>query len=207
MNISKVIRETFFNKPDFKLYEPSKLTKPEKLLDVISAWKGLELIIEDILDEFSIGRENCIEFGVEFGYSTVVFSNYFKKVTGVDTFEGDIHTDNKENHYEQTKEKLSVYKNIELFKSDYQNWIFKDNSRYDFAHVDIVHTYKETFECGLWTANHSDCTIFHDTESFPEVKQAVLDIAKATGQSVYNYPNHYGLGILVDKKGMKNRKR
>ena len=207
MNLSKVIRQTFFKKPDFKPYQPSKLTKPENLLDVISAWKGLELIIEDILDEFSIGRQSCIEFGVEFGYSTVVFSNYFKKVTGVDTFEGDIHTDNKENHYEQTKEKLSVYGNIELIKSDYQNWILKDNSRYDFAHVDIVHTYKETFECGLWTANHSDCTIFHDTESFPEVKQAVLDIAKTTGQSVYNYPNHYGLGILVDKKGMKNRKR
>jgi len=207
MNLSKVIKEIFSNKLDLQLYEPTKLTKPEKMLDVVSAWKGLELIIEDILDEFKIGRESCIEFGVEFGYSTVVFSNYFKKVTGVDTFEGDIHTDNKENHYDQTKEKLSIYKNIELFKSDYQNWILTDDSRYDFAHVDIVHTYNETFECGLWTAKHSDCTVFHDTESFPEVKQAVLDIAKATGQSVYNYPNHFGLGILVDKKSLKNRQR
>ncbi|SEI71712.1 Methyltransferase domain-containing protein [Dyadobacter koreensis] len=206
MNISKVFKETFFKKPDFKRYQPSKLVKPEKTLDVVSAWKGLELIIEDILDEFKIGRERCIEFGVEFGYSTVVFSNFFEKVTGVDTFEGDIHTDNKENHYEQTKEALSVYQNIELFKSDYQTWIQKDNSRYDFAHVDIVHTYQETFECGLWTAKHSDCTIFHDTESFPDVKQAVLDIARQTGQSVYNFPDHFGLGILVDRKRLKNRK-
>jgi len=207
MNIGKIIKDKFFSHSEIKVYQPTRLTRPEKMLDVISAWKGLELIIEDILDEFKIGRKNCIEFGVEFGYSTVVFSNYFEQVTGVDTFEGDIHTDNKENHYEKTKANLSVYSNIRLFRSDYQNWIQKDNSRYNFAHVDIVHTYKETFECGLWTAQHSDCTVFHDTESFPDVKRAVLDIAKQTGQSFYNYPNHYGLGILVDKKGIKSRKQ
>lgn len=206
MNISQVIRETFFTKTDIQVYKPAKLNKPENMLDVISAWKGLELIIEDILDGFNIKRDRCIEFGVEFGYSTVAFSNYFKQVIGVDTFEGDIHTDNKENHFEETKARLLAFKNIELFKSDYQSWIPNDHSRYNFAHVDIVHNYKETYECGLWAAQHSDCTIFHDTESFPEVRQAVIDIAKATGQSVYNYPLHYGLGILVDKKGMKARK-
>jgi len=207
MKITQIIKETFFTKVDMKVYVPSKLNKPENLLDVVSAWKGLELIIEDILDGFNIERNNCIEFGVEFGYSAVVFSNYFKKVTGVDTFEGDIHTDHKENHFEETSQRLSQYKNIELFKSNYQNWIVKDDSRYNFAHVDIVHNYKETYECGLWTARHSDCTVFHDTESFPEVRQAVIDIAKATGQSIYNYPAHYGLGILVDKKGIASRKK
>ena len=203
--IDHLLRKTF-TKNYIQVYKPAKLSPPEKLLDVVSAWKGLELIIEDILDGFDIDRNNCIEFGVEFGYSAVVFSNFFKQVIGVDTFEGDEHTDNKSNHYEETKARLAVYKNVELFKSDYQNWILKDHMRYNFAHVDIVHNYKETFECGLWTARHSDCTIFHDTESFPEVRQAVIDIANETGQYLFNYPHHFGLGILVDKKGIKARK-
>jgi hypothetical protein len=205
MNIGHIIKKTF-SKNYIPVYKPAKLTKPEHLPDVISAWKGLELIIEDILDGFDLQRQTCIEFGVEFGFSTVAFANYFGKVTGIDTFEGDIHTVNKENHFEETKTRLSAFKNIELVKSDYRDWIRTDNARYNFAHVDIVHTYQDTYDCGLWAARHSDCTIFHDTESFPEVRQAVIDIAKTTGQAIYNYPLHYGLGILVDKAGMLERK-
>lgn len=180
-----------------KLYIPAKKTKPEKMIQVVTAWKGLELVIEDILDRFEIGRESCIEFGVEFGYSSVVFSNYFKKVTGVDIFVGDIHSNLKQDHYEETKNFLSEFKNIELFQSDYKDWIKKDTTIYDFAHVDIIHTYEETYECGLWAVQHSKCCIFHDTESFPEVKRAVYDIAKKTGKTAYNYPHHFGLGIIV----------
>jgi hypothetical protein len=170
------------------------------MLEIVSAWKGLELIVEDIIEQFGLPRERCIEFGVEFGYSAVVFSNYFKSVTGVDTFEGDVHTVNKEEHFEQTKQRLAPYRNIQLIKSDYKDWIAKDNQHYNLAHVDIVHNYNETFECGLWAAQHSDCTIFHDTESFPEVRRAVKDLSKKTGQKLYNYPQHHGLGILVAKK-------
>ena len=160
-------------------------------------WKGLELIIGDIIDRFGVGRDNCIEFGVEFGYSSVVFSNFFKSVKGVDIFVGDEHTNHKGDHFESTRAALKDYKNITLFKSDYKDWIKRDTAQYDFAHVDIVHNYAETYECGLWAAQHSKVCIFHDTESFPEVRRAVYDIAKATGKKVYNYRKHYGLGIIV----------
>jgi len=178
-------------------YKPIKKSMPEKMIETTSAWKGLELIIEDILNRFDIGRDNCIEFGVEFGYSSVVFSNYFKKVKGVDTFIGDDHTNHKGDHFDETKKSLLQFENIELFQSDYRDWIKKDNEQYDFAHVDIIHNYNETYECGLWAVQHSKCCIFHDTQSFPEVKRAVYDIAKATGKKAYNYPHHYGLGIVV----------
>ena len=164
------------------------------------------LIIEDLINTFDLQRKQCIEFGVEFGFSSVVFSNYFDKVVGVDTFEGDIHTKNKNQHYEETQQRLSPYPNITLERSDYRDWIVKDNERYNLAHVDIVHTYKDTYDCGLWAAQHSDCTIFHDTESFLEVRKAVIDIAKVTGQEIYNYPFHHGLGILVDPKRIKANK-
>ena len=47
-----------------------------------------------------------------------MFSNYFKKVTGVDTFIGDKHSAHKGDHYDQTKKAVNEFKNIELFKSD-----------------------------------------------------------------------------------------
>lgn len=200
MNLRYHLNNLRQGKKYIRTYVPQKKTIPPKLLEITSAWKGLELIIEDIITRFDIGGESCIEFGVEFGYSAVVFSNYFKKVTGVDTFEGDSHTRHKGDHFAETKLRLSPYKNIELFKSDYKDWIKKDNSYYNFSHVDIVHNYTETYECGLWAAQHSDCCIFHDTESFPEVRNAVADIAKATGKQLYNYPFCHGLGIVVGKK-------
>lgn len=182
-----------------QVYIPQKKLRPKNIIDVHSAWKGLELIIDDILCNFNIHRNSCIEFGVQFGYSTVVFSNYFEHVIGIDTFKGDIHTIHKGDHYEKTKKRLSDFQNIKLIKSDYRDWIGIDNKRYNLAHVDIVHNYEETYECGLWAAKHSDCTIFHDTESFPSVRKAVIDISQETGQELFNYPYCFGLGILVDK--------
>lgn len=178
-------------------YKPLKKQTPQNIHEVNSAWKGLESIIEDILDRFEVGRENCIEFGSEFCYSTVAFSNFFKSVKGVDIFIGDIHSGNKTDHYESTKASVADYKNIELIQSDYRDWIKKDDAQYDFAHVDIIHTYKETYECGLWAIKHSKCCVFHDTQSFPEVRRAVFDLAKDTGKKAYNYPFHHGLGIIV----------
>ena len=178
-------------------YTPESYYQPEKMLDVVSAWKGHDKVILDIMKRFGIKGDKCLEFGVEFGYSTVVFSNYFKSVTGVDIFLGDIHTSHKGDHYKETKNSLLKHKNIELFKADYKDWLKKDDTKYDLIHVDIIHTYEDTFECGLWSAKHSECTLFHDTESFPEVKRAVFDIASKTGKKFYNYPEHYGLGIIV----------
>lgn len=187
----------FNDNADIPVYRPKRKVMPAKMIQVDTAWAGLELIIEDILKKFGIKRERCIEFGVEFGYSAAVFSNYFKEVIGVDTFEGDEHALFKGDHFEQTKERLSAFQNIQLHKSDYRDWIKVDNSHYDFAHVDIVHNYAETYECGLWAVNHSTCTVFHDTESFPAVRKAVIDIAKNTGKKVFNYPKCHGLGIIV----------
>jgi len=179
------------------IYSPSVMAKPPRLLKIESAWEGLEQIIISLIRDFNLPVQSCLEFGVEFGYSTVAFSHFFKKVVGVDTFEGDVHTAHKGNHYESTKKVLSVFKNIELHKSDYRDWIKEDTNNYDLIHVDIIHTYEDTYECGLWGAQHSKCTIFHDTESFPDVKKAVKNIAQFTGKRFLNYPFHYGLGIII----------
>jgi hypothetical protein len=197
---SQRFRNAHYPKIPIKPFIPEKLVPAVKTLDTgstASAWRGLELVIPDILSRFGVATGSCIEFGVEFGYSTVAFSNYFDKVVGIDLFVGDVNTVHHGDHFRETQARLSAFPNIELHKTSYQDWIASDDSYYDLAHVDIVHTYRDTFQCGLWAAQHSTCTLFHDTESFIDVRNAVIDVARSAGKEVFNYPHHYGLGIVV----------
>jgi len=178
-------------------YIPERRQPPARSLEALSAWQGIENILSDLLDRFRIPLDRCLEFGVEHGFSTVALSSYFGSVVGVDTFLGDIHTVSKENIYEETSTRLAPYNNIKLVRSDYRDFIRTNTGSYDLIHVDIVHTFADTFRCGLWSARHSRCTIFHDTESFPAVKQAITDISRRTGKRFYNFEESNGLGILV----------
>lgn len=203
LTIKHYLKEVWKGIPFIPIYYPGKLKKPGKILNLnekSSGWKGIELIIDDILNRYKINRESCIEFGVESGYSTVVLSNFFKRVIGIDTFEGDMHAGKHLDNFAETKLRLSEFENIKLYKSDYKDWISNDENYYDLAHVDIIHTYKDTYACGLWAVQHTKCAIFHDTESFMEVRNAVIDIARATGKRIYNYPYSNGLSIIIDKK-------
>jgi hypothetical protein len=178
-------------------FVPNHLQLPPRVLQVDSAWKGIESILSDLIKRFHIRTNCCLEFGVEYGYSTVALSSFFDSVIGIDTFAGDKHTVNKTDVYDETVGRLSAFENIRLIRSDYRDWIKRDNNSYDLIHVDIVHTYADTFECGLWSAAHSQCAIFHDTESFPAVKRAVREISRLTGKRFHNFKQSNGLGILV----------
>ena len=195
--LKSVIRATVKPLIPIMPYTPNRWERPSRRLEIDSAWEGLESILADLIERFHLGRERCLEFGVEHGFSTVALSSFFDSVTGVDTFLGDEHTVHQGNIYEQTAAQLARYQNIELVRSDYQNFIRTHDAFYDLIHVDIVHTFEDTYACGLWSAQHSTCTIFHDTESFTQVKHAVLEIARTTGKTFYNYTESYGLGILV----------
>lgn len=179
-------------------YLPEKFYTPPRLIQSKSkAWVGLEKIILDIIEFSDIKTDSALEFGVEFGYSTSALANYFRSVTGVDIFTGDHHAGHHGDILETTRNSLSEFKNITLVRADYKDFIKENFSYFDLIHVDIIHTYEDTFNCGLWSAQHSKCTIFHDTESFPEVKKAVAAIARITKKKFYNYRKCNGLGILV----------
>lgn len=178
-------------------YKPNVRHNPN-IVDVISAWGDIPTILKDIILTFKINPQLALEFGVEYGYSTSALANYFTKVIGVDTFTGDIHCNVKQNHYKMTQNTLKNYRNIQLVESSYQDYIKNNNSIYDLIHVDIVHTYKETYECGEWAVNHSRVVIFHDTISFDEVKKVCYDLSTKYGLEFYNYPDSHGLGILIN---------
>jgi methyltransferase family protein len=178
-------------------YVPKHRQLPPRVLAVETAWKGIESVLSDLITRFNIGTSKCLEFGVERGYSTAALSCFFDSVTGVDTFLGDKHTRDRQDIYEETSNRLSGFDNIRLIRSDYRDWTSKDSGFYDLIHIDIIHTYVDTFACGLWSAMHSQCVLFHDTEGFPAVKRAVIDISRESRKTFYNFTESFGLGILI----------
>ena len=185
------------------LYTPKNRKENLRLaMQKPSAWGDIPTIIGDIIDRFEIGNAKAIEFGVEWGFSTSALANYFNEVVGVDTFAGDMHSGFKDDTYETTKSYLSSFENIKLVQASYEDYASseeRESERYDFAHVDIIHTYEDTYACGEWCIKHADVVVFHDTMSFPDVYRACEDLAKNHGLNFYNYEPSYGLGILSKK--------
>lgn len=169
-----------------------------------SAWGEIPLIIKDIIDRFGVKGGRAIDFGTATGYSASAFANYFKNVITIDTFGGDdgsLDEDDPINGYDAVCRDLKEggFDNIEVVKSRFEDWIEDRDERYDMIHIDIIHTYAPTFECGEWAVNHCDCVVFHDTIAFPPVMQAVSDLATKYDMEFYNYPLFWGLGILIKK--------
>ena len=163
-----------------------------------SGWTHMAGIMPQLLDLFKVPRGFALEFGVEYGYSTATLSRLFQHVTGVDTFLGDPTSTERPDYYSIAKSNLQDCDNVTIVQEDYKRWIKHDRCRYDLIHIDIWHAYEPTMECGRWAAQHSNCVIFHDTEAYPiGVKDAVERIAEEQGMKFYNYPIHFGMGILV----------
>ena len=178
-------------------YKPSFLFHPNRIAKVQTGWEPNQDIIPAIIVDFGVTRDTAIEFGVDYGFSTSVFAEYFKEVTGVDWFQGDKHAGTRDN-FEEAKVYLRPWRNIKLIKSDYKDFIASHNERYNLAHVDIVHTFEDTYACGKWAIEHADIVLFHDTLSHPEsVAPAVGKLAREYDKEFYNYPVRHGLGILI----------
>ena len=168
------------------------------LNDISSAWKGLEDYIIPIIDKFNIKPDCCLEFGVDLGYSSYIFSQVFKKVIGVDKFEGDNHINHPQvdEFYEQIKQVFNNT-NVDVVRADFRDFIKDNNNQYDLIHIDIVHFYDETFECADWAVKHSNVVILHDTCSFPDIDKVCHDITlKHNNVKYYNISEHFGLGVL-----------
>jgi len=174
-------------------YQPTNRHSPNTV-KVASAWGDIPTIIKDIIERFGIEQKNAIEFGVEYGYSTSALANYFENVLGIDIFTGDLHAGYKGDIYFETSENLQSYSNVRLIKDSYQNFISNnDDLHFNLAHVDIVHTYEDTFRCGDWCLEHSDIVIFHDTLSFPDVFRACQDLSIKHNLTFYNRVTRFGV--------------
>jgi hypothetical protein len=190
-----------------KEYRPTLIRKPT-VINVTSAWEPLAGSIYDILTHFKIKRFKALEFGVERGYSTTVFSNYFKRVVGVDKWDW-ILGDGVDRTFGVIKESLKDFKNIKLVQSSFEDYIKDNDEIFDLIHVDVgydTHAYDTTYPCGEWAVLHSNCVLFHDTLSFPGVAQACEELAEKYDFEFYNFAEEVGpagvvcgLGILIKK--------
>lgn len=178
-------------------YVPKNLIKPGYLVDVETAWDGVELILWDVIRRWDIFPGTALEFGVGYGYSTAALANYFNQVIGVDHFQGDVNAGYPKGQYEKAQKALKDFKNILLLQSDYQTYMSGDVGMVDLIHIDIDHGYESTNKLGAWAIEHSDVVMFHDTISFPEVKRAVEDLAWESGRTFYEYVEKHGVGFLV----------
>lgn len=171
------------------------------ILNVNSAWTGLEQFMPSIIRQFNIDPKNALEFGVDEGYSLHIFSELFDNVTGVDLFESDFHIGHSQGDefYQKILTRFSNYDNIKIVRQDFRDYIKNDTSYYDLIHIDIVHFYKETYECAEWALQHSNVVILHDTVSFSDINNVCLDLSLKYGVGYYNIPDHHGLGILYKK--------
>ena len=180
-------------------YNPEKRNDQLNLVDVTSAWRGIEQIIPSIMKDFNIQGNKALEFGVDYGYSTAVLANYFSAVTGVDIFTGGQHGPRGDDLFETVLNTLKPYPNIALFKQDYKDYIQHDKECYDMIHIDIIHEFNPTYECAEWSLNHSNVVILHDTESFSEVKDACNKLEEESRCIFYNVSEYHGVGVLIKK--------
>ena len=172
------------------------------VLKTPSGWKGLERVIRPIIKKYNLKTESALEFGVDTGYSLHILSQIFKDVTGVDKFESDVHINHEqgETFFNEIKQKFNNT-NTKLVKADFREYIKSDSNYYDLIHVDIVHLYKETFECAEWSIKHADVVLIHDTTSFPDMNRVCRDIATKYNLEYNNSIQRYnGLGILAKKR-------
>lgn len=178
-------------------YIPSKRGTPKLIENVPTAWGDIPTILQSLIEEFNIPTKKAIEFGVQYGYSTCALANYFEEVIGIDTFVGDIHAGIEDNFFEKTKNNLKDFTNIKLIEDSYQNYTLNREEKCDLIHIDIVHTYEDTYACGEWAVNNAGVVIFHDTESFFDVRKTCIDLANKYNLKFYNYRPSHGLGILI----------
>lgn len=192
------------------LFVPRSLTQPDPPLpDVPSAWRGIELILPDLLTRLEVPRGTFLEFGVDYGYSTAALARHAFVIIGIDTFE-DIHSGGRtpDEVLQETWNLLEGMSNVALIRQSYQEFIsdlWKDPvlAPIELIHIDIDHSYETTLELGSWAVEQSPVVLFHDVLSFPnEVGRAVGELAAEFGLNYYLYPECHGLGIL-SKREMK----
>jgi hypothetical protein len=198
--IETTINKYIKNKDMHTVFTPQTREWPKLATQQPTAWGNIPTILHDLVKRFGIKTEKAIEFGVEFGYSTSALANYFNTVNGVDTFVGDPHAGFNSDMLEIAKQNLAEFTNVNLIKSSYEDYIKDNPEMYDLAHVDIIHTYEDTYACGEWCIKHADITIFHDTLSFPDVYRACKDLSVKYDLNFYNYEESHGLGILTKLK-------
>lgn len=181
---------------EIKKYKPA-IIESIPLVDEGSLWQNISTILKDIIVRFNLKTDLALEFGTYWGCSASALAHYWKKVITVDPFMGNEESARYEMYYKVMKSLKHLP--VSVIIGGYEEYIKNDlYDRYDIVHIDIIHSYEDTYASGEWAVQHSDCVIFHDT-GIPRVRSAVRDIAEKFDMDFYNFEEGCWLGILVKK--------
>ena len=181
------------------MFNPVDYNYPIREIVHPSAWIGLEKYIPDIINKLNIETKAALEFGVDYGYSSEVFSNIFDKCTGVDAFLSDVHLGHEQGDefYNRVKDAFNNT-NVEIIRSSFEDFIKDNNNHYNLIHIDIVHHYQPTYDCAEWAIDHGDVVLLHDTLSYGLTK-VCEDLSEKYNLNYINIEPHSGLGVLFKK--------
>ena len=184
------------------------------LAGIPSAWgdgntTGHVLFVDWLIDEMK--PKVTVDLGIDYGYSLIAFAhNNPGKVYGIDGFEGDIWTGER-NTYQEVNNHINNLQlnNVTLIKGYFDDVVKTWDTPIDLLHIDGFHSYeavKNDYEKWSGFVPNSGVILFHDTDSHDSrfgVKQFFQEL---------NMPKHellgfQGLGIVTkNKKLMKKIK-
>lgn len=180
-------------------YAPKVRVRPDRVLNIGSAWIGIESILFSLIKEFDVRTHVAVEFGVDEGYSLAALANYFGEVLGVDHCEGLGH--DPEVIFPQLQKTFKAFPNVALMRASWGEFAMIRKGTADLIHIDMDHNYQQTFDAGDWAVQHAPVVLFHDTMSWPEgVGRACEDLSEKHGLFYYEYRDSHGLGILSRKE-------
>ena len=184
----------------------------EVLVRIPSAWgdgnvQGHVLFVDWLIEEMQ--PKVTVDLGIDYGYSLIAFAhNNPGKVYGIDGFEGDVWTGER-NTYDQVSSYVTNLQlnNVTLIKGFFDDVVKTWDTKIDILHIDGFHSYeavKNDFEKWSGFVNSTGVILFHDTDSHDSrfgVKQLFSEI---------DMPKHelfgfQGLGIVSNNKKLMKK--
>ena len=184
----------------------------EVLVRIPSAWgdgnvQGHVLFVDWLIEEMQ--PKVTVDLGIDYGYSLIAFAhNNPGKVYGIDGFEGDVWTGER-NTYDQVSGYVTNLQlnNVTLIKGFFDDVVKTWDTKIDILHIDGFHSYeavKNDFEKWSGFVNSTGVILFHDTDSHDSrfgVKQFFSEI---------DMPKHelfgfQGLGIVSNNKKLMKK--
>ena len=161
----------------------------QKLLDIPSAWIGLEHVANWIVE--TVRPHVTVDLGVDHGFSTCVLATAgYGKVYGIDR-RADILA--KAQAYADT---LGL-KNIELICDDYNLVALGWERPVDILHIDGDHDYESVVrDFASWQGHlrPGGILLMHDLDSFPDGPGRVFNTIE---WPKWVLRDHHGLGVLT----------
>ena len=170
---------------------PFGFVLPSDPFDRPSAWIGLEAMYRGLMGDIGPVRR-IVDLGVDYGFSTFHFARDFPEaeVLGIDLFT--LHDDAEA----WVRSHLHHFPNVRILKEPTTVVGLRFCEPVDLLHIDADHAFESVvrdFSAWLHVVRLGGCVLFHDIESFPQVR-AFFDGLGGVKREILE---HHGLGCWV----------